>query len=166
MAAILGMGMSCRLFTKVREQQGLAYNIFADHVQFTDTGMFSVYAGVTLEKTDRAIESIIEELERIAKEPVGEGELAKAKRQLVASLEMALESNSAVADRLASQLILLGRVKPISETVAEINSVTAIEIRDLAADMLKKQNLRLAIIAPDPDSLEEHFKTIITKEEE
>lgn len=161
LSAVLGMGMSCRLFTKVREEQGLAYNIYADHVQFTDSGLFSVYAGVTLDKAGQAVTSVMRELARVTEEPVGGAELSKAKKQLVAALEMSMESNSAVADRLATQSLLLGRVKPLKETVEEINSVTADDIIVVAKEMLAPENLRLAVIAPNPAPLVEEFKQLI-----
>jgi len=164
MAAVLGMGMSSRLFTNVRERQGLAYNIFADHVQFSDTGMFSVYAGVTIDKADQAVESVFNELKKITEETVGEVELAKSKRQLIAALEMGMESNSAVADRIANQLLMLGRVKPLEETIDEINSVTAEDIKRIAAEMLEPKGLRLAIIAPDPQPVVAGFEKLVKRE--
>jgi predicted Zn-dependent peptidase len=162
-AAILGMGMSSRLFTNVRERQGLAYNIFADHVQFTDTGMFSVYAGASIDRADKAVSSVLDELRRISEEPVGEAELTKSKCQLAAALEMGMEANSAVADRISSQLLLLGRVKPLEETIEEINSVTSEDIMRVSAKMLSFENLRLAVIAPDPKPIADNFVKLVSK---
>ena len=164
LAAILGMGMSSRLFTNVRERQGLAYNIFADHLQFVDAGYFSVYAGVTLDRADKAVGSVLKELKKISTDPVGKAELAKSKRQLIAALEMGMESNSAVADRIASQLVLLNRVKPLEETIAEINSVTSADVLRVAEKMLAPQNLRMAVIAPDPAPIADNFKKLTNKE--
>src|SRR3954451_15753801 len=43
--AVLGGGMSSRLFTEVRERRGLAYYVFASHAGYTDTGTLYVQAG-------------------------------------------------------------------------------------------------------------------------
>jgi predicted Zn-dependent peptidase len=44
LAAILGGGMSSRLFQEVREKRGLCYSVYAFHWGFADTGIFGVHA--------------------------------------------------------------------------------------------------------------------------
>ena len=43
----LGGGMSSRLFQEIREKRGLAYTAYSYHSQYTETGVFSAYAGTT-----------------------------------------------------------------------------------------------------------------------
>jgi predicted Zn-dependent peptidase len=163
LSAILGRGMSSRLFVNVRERQGLAYTVYADHGSYSDTGIFCAYAGVGLDKADRALDSVLDELDKIRAEPVRAAELNKAKQQLKAGLEMGLESNMAVADRLANQLLFLGRLKSLKDIIAEIDSVTAQDVQRIAIEMLAPGNLRLAIIAPNPDSTAARFREIVAK---
>jgi predicted Zn-dependent peptidase len=164
-AAILGRGMSSRLFSNVRERQGLAYVVYADVNSYVDTGLFETYAGVNLDKTEQALDSVLHELELIRVEPVSEAELHKAQQQLRAGLEMSLESNAAIADRLGTQMILLDRLKPIDETIAGIEAVTVQDVQRVARDMLAPAGLRLAVIAPEPDKLVRHFEDkLIMKE--
>jgi predicted Zn-dependent peptidase len=165
LTTILGRGMSSRLFTNVRERQGLAYTIFAEINNYVDTGLFHAYAGVNLDKIEQAITSVLHELELVRREPVTKAELAKAKQQLRAGLEMSLESNGSVADRIGTQLLLTGRVKPIDETLAEIESVTLADVQRVARAMLAPERLRFAIIAPDPDAAAAHFKQLVHKQE-
>lgn len=164
-AAILGRGMSSRLFLNVRERQGLAYNVFAETNSYVDTGLFEAYAGVTIDKINQALESVLHELELIRHELVGEAELAKAKQQLTAGLEMSLESNSNIADRLGAHLVLLGRVLPIDEMIAEIEAVTAEDVRRVAQAMLAPERLRFAVIAPDPEPAARYFESLVTVKE-
>jgi predicted Zn-dependent peptidase len=164
LTAILGRGMSSRLFLNVRERQGLAYTVYSDINNYVDTGIFHAYAGVNLDKIDQALTSVLHELQEVRRMPVGEAELNKAKQQLRAGLEMSLESNSAVADRLGSQLVLLGDVKSVDETIAKIEAVTAQDVQRVAEAMLAPERLRFAIIAPEPDAAAEHFKSLVTKE--
>ncbi len=160
-AAILGRGMSSRLFLNVRERQGLAYNVFAETNSYVDTGIFEAYAGVGIDKIDQAIESVLAELDGIRQDEVGKAELAKAKQQLVAGLEMSLESNASIADRLGAQLALLGRVQPVDELIAAIEGVTADDVLRVARQMLAPERLRMAIIAPDPNRAAEQFAKLI-----
>lgn len=163
MSAILGRGMSSRLFMNVRERQGLAYTVYSEINNYIDTGIFQAYAGVNLDKIDQALSSVLHELRAICEQDVSAAELAKAKQQLIAGLEMSLESNNAVADRLGSQLVLTGEVKPVDQVIAEIEAVTIADVRRVAIALLEPANLRFAIIAPEPEQAAEHFKSIVTK---
>jgi predicted Zn-dependent peptidase len=164
-AAILGRGMSSRLFTNVRERQGLAYTVFAEVNSFVDTGLFEAYAGVNIDKTEQALSSVMHELELIGREPVKETELHKAQEQLTAGLEMSLENNASIADRIGLQMVLLGRVKSIDEIIAGIEAVTVEDVQRVAAEMLAPGKLRFAIISPEPDAAARHFKELITQKE-
>jgi predicted Zn-dependent peptidase len=164
-AAILGRGTSSRLFTNVRERQGLAYTVFSDVNSFVDTGLFEAYAGVNLDKTVKALDSVLHELELIRREPVAPSELDKAQQQLIAGLEMSLESNASIADRIGLQLVLLGRVKPIDEIIAGIEAVTVADVQRVAAEMLAPKHLRFAIIAPQPELAANYFKEAIMSKE-
>jgi predicted Zn-dependent peptidase len=165
-AAILGRGMSSRLFTNVRERQGLAYTVFAEVNPFVDTGLFEAYAGVNLDKIERALDSVLHELELIRTETVSVTELDKAKQQLIAGLEMSLESNGSIADRIGTQLALLGTVKSIEETIQLIEAVTVADVRRVAEAMLAPARLRFAIIAPEPEAARRHFIEYVTKTKE
>lgn len=157
---ILGRGLSSRLFMNVRERKGLAYSINAGQESYVDTGEFEVYAGVNLEKQADAIAAIIEELQLIGREPVGEDELNKAKNQIRGGLQMAMESNSSVADRLATQQTLMGKVRSVEETLEEIEAVTAADIMRVSAEMLEPKRLRLGLITPEPDAAVATFEQL------
>lgn len=165
-AAVLGRGMSSRLFTNVRERQGLAYTVFAEVNPFVDTGLFEAYAGVNLDKITQALDSVLHELALVRDEPVSPAELDKAKQQLIAGLEMSLESNGNIADRIGTQLVLLGKVRAIEDTIARIEAVTAEDMQRVARAMLAPERLRFAIIAPEPEAAAQHFVDYATKNKE
>jgi predicted Zn-dependent peptidase len=165
LAAILGRGMSSRLFTNVRERQGLAYTVFSEVNSFVDTGLFEAYAGVNLDKIEQALDSVLHELKLVRDEPVKVAELHKAQQQLTAGLEMSLENNASIADRIGLQLVLLGRVKPIDEIISGIEAVTVEDVQRVAKVMLAPEKLRFAIIAPEPDAACRHFKNLVNHKE-
>ena len=164
-AAILGRGMSSRLFTNVRERQGLAYTVYSEVNSYVDTGIFEAYAGVNLDKTTKALDSVLHELNVIRIEPVGEAEMRKAKQQLTAAIEMSLENNASVADRIGLQTVLTGQVKSVDEMIGKIEGVTSGDVMRVAAEMLAPEKLRFAIIAPAPEKAAEHFEKAIRMKE-
>jgi predicted Zn-dependent peptidase len=160
---LLGVGMSSRLFLNVRERQGLVYHIYADYNNLVDTGEFSIYAGINLDKTEQAITSIMQELERLRTEKVTATELAKVKNKMSGGLQMALENTFAVADRIGTRLLLLDQIKTPEQTLAEIDAVTADDVQRVAQDLLQPEHFRMSVIAPDLAPAEHAFKEMIAR---
>ncbi len=132
---ILGGGMASRLFQEVRERRGLAYSVFGFASCFSDAGLFGVYSSTEPEQSAELLFTLCDELRRFAEGPTAE-ELARAKKQLEASLLMSLESCGAVAEDLARQLLFFGRRLPVPEIVACIEAVTRDDLRRLAHGLL------------------------------
>ncbi len=160
MTSILGRGMSSRLFINVRERKGLAYSTYASMQNYVDTGVFEVYAGVTLERMDEAVEAIMIELEKIRQEPVTPEELAKVKSQTRGGLIMASESNSGLAERFGTQQLLLRQTETLEETLNRIEAVTAEDIMRVAQKILDPKGLRMSVLAPDPSPAVKTFKKL------
>jgi predicted Zn-dependent peptidase len=134
-AEILGGGMSSRLFQEARERLGLAYAIDAWADAYADVGVMGIYAGCAAGDAGRLAETAAGEILSLARQ-AGEGELARAKAQLKASLFMGRESLSARAEQAAAQLLALGRLLEPREMAAAIDQVTAEDIARLAGRLL------------------------------
>jgi predicted Zn-dependent peptidase len=161
LSAILGRSASSRLYLELRENLGVAYDVSSEYSVFTDTGALEIYAGVNSDKAELAIERMVAEIMRIKTEPATKSELLKAKNQLRGGLQMSLESNSNVADRLGSQLLLQGKIRPLDELLAEIDAVTVEDVCRVAETLLKPERLRLAVIGPEPRKLKLKFEELI-----
>ena len=145
---ILGGGMSCRLFTRVRDELGLAYSVssYAEHL--SDTGALTVYAGVDTTKLILALEAIAGELARLRDETVSDAELTKVKELAKGRLLLRLEDSRSVASWHGAQEITLGEIPTVDEVVAKIEAVTAGSIRQLAAELIRPEYFRLAVVGP------------------
>ena len=120
--------MSSRLFTEVREKRGLAYSVGAAPHRYTDTGMVELKAGVALEKAVEATEVMLSETGRFKSEPVTGDELDEAKRYIKGNLQIH-ESSQYHAGRNGSNLMLKGKVYPVEEELADIDSVNEEDIQ-------------------------------------
>ena len=145
--AVLGGGMSSRLFQEVRENRGLCYTIHAFHMPFSDTGLFALYAG-----TD---EADAPELMRVAIEQIGdltatlsEAEVARAKAQLKAGLLMALESSEARIGQLGRQMLAYGRPIPLEEIVGKVDAVTVESAREAGRMLVHRSPPAIAALGP------------------
>jgi len=144
---ILGDGMSSRLFLKLREEQGLAYDVSSTVSHYRDCGALVVYCGVEPQKTRAAIASVVDELRGMHDELPAK-ELNKAKEYAKGRLLLRMEDSRAMASWLGVQELLLDEVSTVDEIVQHIDAVTTDDVQRVAQRLLKGDNLRLAIVGP------------------
>ncbi len=147
LAALLGGGMSSRLFQEVREKRGLCYSIYSFHWSFGDTGLFGIHAATGADDIVELMPVLLGELERASLD-ISEQELSRARAQMRASLLMSLESPAARAGQLARQMLLFGRPIAVDELVARIDAVSVAKLRDLAQQIFTGSVPTLAAIGP------------------
>ena len=148
LATILGEGMSSRLFLQVRERRGLAYHVSADHDAYIDTGIFSVFAGLKLEKVEEGLEVILAELDLVTKEKVTEEELKKAKEMIRGRMAIRGESTNYLAEYFGVNFILDREVETFEATLKKIDAVTLDDVQSVAKELLKKERYNLQLIGP------------------
>jgi len=148
LTAILGGGMSSRLFLEIRERRGLAYYVGSEAEFYTDSGYVVSRAGVKIEKLSEAIKVTLGEMEKLAVKKVGQKELEKAKEMLKGHLILSLEDSQNVAQRGATQLILEGKVRTPTQALAEIDKVTAGDVQWVARDLFRRGKINLTIVGP------------------
>jgi predicted Zn-dependent peptidase len=146
--AVLGDGMSSRLFLSVREAKGLAYDVSSGLVDYADAGSLEVSAGVDPERLPAALEAVLAELARLRDEMVPAEELAKAKAYLSGGLELRMDETRHLASWIGGQEALHDRVLTLDEALAEVAAVSAEDIQRLAGELFVDAGLRLAVVAP------------------
>jgi len=140
-----GMGLMGRLGDNVRDQQGLAYYIFARMSESFGEAIWSVRAGVNPANVEPAITSTLDEIRRIQDEPVTDQELADVQSYLVGVLPIRLETNDGVAGVLNS-IELFGLGHDYVERYPDIvRSVTRDDIQRAAQAHLTAECYSLAI---------------------
>lgn len=148
LAVILGGNMSSRMFLNVREAHGLAYYISTSTDDYTDAGLISTRAGVALDRADQAVKAIVAEYAEIAKGPVPEGELQKAKDYYKGKMVLKLEDSEEYAHLLGQKEVLYGKVVTPEEIEAAIGKVTVKDVWRVAKDLFKPDRIYLAGIGP------------------
>lgn len=159
LTAILGGGMSSRLFIEVREKRGLAYYVRSNNEQYQDVGNFVTQAGVDVVRIDDAIKVMLSEFVKIIQKEVNEDELLKAKELLKGRLILELEDSRSVAGLFATTLLLEDEVRTPDEILKQVDIVTAGDVQKIALDIFRQKSLNLAIIGPYKE--EEKFKKLL-----
>jgi zinc protease len=124
--------MSGPIFTRIREELGLAYTVGATQFLGFETGLFTFYLGTAPEQVDFAHRELSLEVARIAGESLTHDALERTRTALLSSLALQNQSNSAMARACALDIILgLGAEHHL--TIAErIKAVSLAEVRDVA----------------------------------
>ena len=148
LADILGGGMSSRLFQKLREEMGAAYYVKVEADLLSDHGFLTASAGVDNNKVSEAIKAVVEEFERLVKEPIEKEELQRVKDRCVGGLIMGLETSDQLAGFYGGQEIITKKIVSPEETIKKIQAVKVEEISAVAKDIFKNNKLNLAIIGP------------------
>lgn len=148
LSAVLGGGMSSRLFTEVRERRGLAYYVRAASGNFQDTGVFHVRSGVQVPKIEEAITVILSELAKMKTDLVDNKELLKAKEYIKGHTILMLEDNQSRLDWYLESAAFNRKIETPKEYFAKIDKITARDIQKVANDLFQKNLMTLAIIGP------------------
>ena len=144
----LGGGMSSRLVKKIREEEGLAYSVYSYNGSYTDTGAFVISVGTRPENCQRVIDIILEELDDVRQNGITQDELDKSFSQLKGSLYMGLETVNSRMNKLGRSMLIYDRVITPEENVDELSKVTLEDVKALAGDMFRKENLQITVLGP------------------
>jgi predicted Zn-dependent peptidase len=155
---VIGRGMSSRLFQRVREREGLVYEISSFIEMFSDSGLFSIYLATSPEQCLQALASVMDELVRFLQDGLVGEQLEQAKSQVEGGLTLTLESTSQRMLQLGKSEVYLGTYIPLDETIARIKAVTIDDVVDVARVVLDPKGMNLSLVGPLTDSQVNEFR--------
>jgi predicted Zn-dependent peptidase len=151
LSAILGGGMSSRLFQKLREEMGVAYYVYSANEASTDHGVFRISAGVEKGRIEEVLKAFIDACVLFKTERVDAKELRKVKDFLIGNMKLGFEGSDAIASHFGEQVIFNQPLQGIDDIARKIEHVTAEDIMRVAKKIFITKNMNLALIAPKAD---------------
>ena len=142
---ILGGGMSSRLFTKIREELGLAYSVYSYASRMKDVGTVNIYAGVNSDKVDDAFNGILETLEKFKKDGITDEEFTKIKNQLKSSTVFSMERPSSKVQLFSKYYLMMGKLYDFNERLNMVDKVKKEDVEKMAYEFDVK-NMSSAIV--------------------
>lgn len=126
--AVLSKGMSSRLFTEIREKQGLVYWVGAwdDHPR--GAGLIFMGASTMPARCEQTVKAMLREVDRLS-EDVSEEELTRAKVKLTAKTQTHGDITRARTSELSSDLFYYGRPVPLEEKNRRVEAVSIADVR-------------------------------------
>jgi len=154
MSAILGGGMSSRLFSEIREKRGLCYYVHTSRDLYAETGSMATSAGVRCDiaTVNEAIKLIRNEHESIANGGSDKDKLVvevnRVKEMIKGRFLLSLEDSQSVAGFYGTKLLLEQEVMTPSDVIKHIDAVTVEQVIAEAQKIINNDALRIAVIGP------------------
>jgi predicted Zn-dependent peptidase len=134
---LLGGGMSSPLFQAVRERHGLAYQIDAWTEGHDDCGLLQVTAGVAPRNLRLFFDVVCGEISELTRRITPE-DLERTRNQQATHLARSLERPMELAETVARDLLVHGRVLSPIERIATTMAIGETELQQAARDLLSQ----------------------------
>ncbi len=138
---ILGESSSSRLFQRLREKNGLAYQINSFVNSFSDVSTIGVFLSTSEKNVEKAYNLILEEFYKLREKPVSKSELNRVKEVFKGHLIIGLEGMGRRISTLTNSYMIYGRIRNIDETIKMIDNVTIDDIQELAKRELDEKKM-------------------------
>ena len=144
--AILGGGMSSRLFQRIREKEGLVYSVLSYHNGYLNGGYQAVYAACAPKNLKRVLSLTLEEMRTMKQNGATRAELEAAKLHLKGSVLLSLESTVSRMSGIARQEYYYGRQFSPDEIIQRIDAVSLDDILGVAETIVDPDSLSLTLL--------------------
>lgn len=145
---LLGENMSSRLFQVLREDRGLAYNIYSSLSHYADTGLFAISAGLDTDTVPTALSLILKELDRLRTRPPRQAEFQRARDYVLGQLDLGLENTENRMQWVGEQLVGYGRTVTQESVRRRLTAVTPAQVTTVARHFFRPERLSLAVVGP------------------
>jgi predicted Zn-dependent peptidase len=144
---ILAGGGSSRLYLRLREELGIIYSVETAIGAYDETGCLAIDLSTAPDTLAQAIEVTLEELARIATEPMPAAELERVRQSYIFDLEYSRDSAYEMGGRYGWGE-LMKTVRSIEEDQREARNTSAEDITTTARAIFTPANLRLIAVGP------------------
>lgn len=139
LASILGGGSSSRLFQSIREQNGLAYNVYTYPSFYPTCGMFEIYAALSPNNVTKVCQLLQTEIDKLLSDGVSPRELERAKTQAVNGLYMGTEGNMTLMRLYGRNMLKFCKIFNVDEEAEHYKSVQLSDVNDVARSLFSQE---------------------------
>jgi zinc protease len=149
LSAILSEGESSRMYQRLVRKEKLALAAGGVLQDLEASGLFLVYAAHLPDRDQAKVRaSLLDEIGRVRTGGVTAAELVRAKNQLAASFIYRLETVDGIATELGSAQYVEGDWRRFLDEAARTLAVTAADIKRVAGQYLRDDNLTVVSVHP------------------
>ncbi len=143
---VFGGGASSILFQEVREKLGLCYSIYCYPQPFQNAGSLSIYAGLGKNYGEKALEVILKEINKFAKEGITDDKLNINKEKLKASYILGLESTSSRMFSNGKSVLFKNKITTQEDVIKRVDKISQEDIRFVLDNCFKNGVLNTSFV--------------------
>jgi predicted Zn-dependent peptidase len=164
---LLGGSLSSRLFTRVREELGLVYEVWSFPIGYSDSGALNVALSVDATNLVPAVRAALQVVEECVEDGLSKEELERYKESVRCGIDILTDRPHALADWLARQEVILGPEQLITpeEFVARQEALTREGTHRVIRDVLGGENANMAVVGPYGAEQTEALRELFPAEE-
>lgn len=147
--ALLGGGMTSKLFQAIREKQGLAYSVYSTLNTNIDSGNIAIYAGTDTKNIKKVIDIIADCLFKVKKNGFKKSELDLFKTQVRGQLLMGADDIDNRMSSLGLNEMVFEQYRSVDKVIAEIDEVTPKSMQDYIKNHLDLKKVSVVLMGPD-----------------
>lgn len=155
--ALLGGGMTSKLYQSVREKRGLVYSIYSTLNTFDDFGMINIYSSCDPKNMKAVVKNISSELKRVRKQGVTDSDLEMFKTQVNGSVLLGADDIENRMQSIAVNEMVFKKYKPVDAIVDEINSVTSKSVHQFIDKYMDLDQVSALLIGKGADENKDWF---------
>ena len=142
-----GGGFSSRLFNDIRTKRGLAYNVGGGiGANFGHPGILQIVMGTKSQSTIEAIQAAGEDIDNLAKQPITDDEIKRAKDSILNAFIFRLDSPDKILGERVTYEYYGYPPDWLDKYEAEIRKVTAADVNRVAAKYLHRDQLAVLVV--------------------
>ncbi|MDQ8191049.1 M16 family metallopeptidase [Roseibacillus persicicus] len=140
--------MAGPLFTRIREELGLAYYVSSSQFHGLGTGMFATYLGTSPDQLDLAHRELVATLEQIAEQGLSCEELERSRTAALSGHALDEQSISSQARQAALDSVLGLGLEHSKESLEKLKSIPLEEVNAFTKELLSQTTVT-TIVRPD-----------------
>jgi len=146
LSLLLGGDMSSRLFINVREKLGLVYSIHAELELCDIGGTLKIVFSCTPENTQKVINVINQEIQKLQSDGIVQEELNKYRNQWHLHRLFGSEITSSVNDHAVNVLAIHNRIISVEEELKNVDALQVADINQVIKKYLTTENIVSVIV--------------------
>jgi predicted Zn-dependent peptidase len=144
--ALLGGGMTSRLYQKIREKLGLAYSVYSYLVSFTDAGLMAFYASTAPKNASRVVDLMRGQIRDIRKKGISTRDLKLFQTQVKGQILLGADDVENRMNSLAVNEMIFGEYRPVDEVINEIDRITVRSVQEYLHEYLNEKDFGILLL--------------------
>jgi predicted Zn-dependent peptidase len=155
--ALLGGGMTSKLYQSVREKRGLVYSIYSSLNTFDNFGCINIYASCELKNMKAVYKNIQQEIAKLRRHKISVHDLEMYKTQVKGSILLGTDDVENRMTSIAVNEMVFHKYKPVDQVITEIDEVTVKSVNEFIARYIRPEMLSMVLMGGGAGELENYL---------